>query len=173
MRLRSLADLLAPRRPRVSGANSSAWSHPPRDPSYDVEVPFTCAHDDGRAALSLLNKARVTQCALSRICGVCGSGLDRPIAFVGTSAEDAGNAFHFPPLHVACAERLVATLREHGVPVPGQPGLPAPADEPVLVECAAFEIVRPAADDRDRRLVLTPVHRTTPAGTEIDRARGV
>jgi hypothetical protein len=156
MRLAALADLLGPRRPRVEGANSSAWSHPPLDPAYGVPVPFACAYDDGRASLALLNKARVTQCALSRICGVCGSGLDRPVAFVGTSDEDARNAFHFPPLHVTCAGDLVAWLRGHAVPVPGQSPAAAP-EAPVVVTCAAFEFVRATAADADRRPVFAPV----------------
>ena len=44
--------------------------------------------------------ARVTQCALSRICGGCGRPLGRPIAFVGTATEVGRNAFHAPPLHL-------------------------------------------------------------------------
>lgn len=158
MRLAALADLLGPRRPRVEGANSSAWSHPPLDPAYGVPVPFACAYDDGRASLALLNGTRVTQCALSRICGVCGSGLDLPVAFVGTPGEEAGDAFHFPPLHVDCVGRLVAVLREHAVPVPGQPSTAAP-DRPVVVTCSAFEFVRPTAADADRRPVFAPVRR--------------
>ena len=152
MRLAVLTDLLAPRRPRVAGANASGWSSPPLDPAYGVEVPFACGYDDGPASLDLLNKARVTQCALSRICGVCGEGLERPVAFVGTAEEDARNAFHFPPLHSACADHLAATLRDHAAPVPGQP-----VGDPVVVTCAAFEFVRPTATDQDRRAVFSPV----------------
>jgi len=163
MRLATITDLLAPRRPRVEGANSSAWSDPPTDPAYVVPVPFACAYDDGRASLDLLNQARVTQCALSRICGVCGGGLDRPIAFVGTREEDARDAFHFPPLHLGCAETLATVLREHGVPVPGH-GTGEHQGGPVVVTCAAFELVRPTAADRDRRPVLTSVGRTSVAG---------
>jgi hypothetical protein len=148
----TLTDLLAPRRPRVDGANSTSWSQPPMDPAYGVPGPFACGYDDGRASLALLNKARVTQCALSRVCGVCGSGLDRPIAFVGTAAEDARNAFHFPPLHPGCADALAAALQEHDVPVPGQES----AAEPVLLTCSAFEFVRPSAADLDRRPVFSP-----------------
>lgn len=154
----ALTDLLAPRRPRVAGANSSAWSHPPLDPTYGVPVPFACGYDDGRATLALLNRARVTQCALSRICGVCGSGLDHPIAFVGTAAEDDRNAFHFPPVHVSCAEALASTLRRHSLPVPGQEPTES-SDAPVVVACTAFELVRPTGTDSDRRPVLTPVRR--------------
>jgi hypothetical protein len=153
MRLPALTDLLAPRRPRVPGANSSGWSQPPLDPAYGVPVPFACGYDDGRASLDLLNQARVTQCALSRICGVCGSGLERPLAFLGTPEEEGRNAFHFPPLHPGCAAALVSTLRQHDVPVPGQDR----AAEPVVVTCSAFELVRPTAADLDRRPVFAPV----------------
>ena len=159
MRLAALADLLAPRRPRVAGANSSSWSHPPTDPAYGVPVPFACGYDDGRASYDLLNGARVTQCALSRICGVCGAGLDRPVAFVGTPHEDARDAFHFPPLHVDCAEEVLAALRRLDVPLPGQEASTVDDDDLVLVTCAAFEFVRPTAADRDRRPVFTPVRR--------------
>jgi hypothetical protein len=105
-----------------------------------------------RASLALLTKARVTQCALSRICGVCGSGLDRPVVFVGTPEEDARNAFHFPPLHPGCARTLTETLRTHRLPVPGQ----RQAVDPVLVTCSAFEFVRPTGADLDRRPVFSP-----------------
>jgi len=152
MRLSSLGELLAPRRPRVEGANSSAWSSPPLDPELGVPVPFACAYDDGRASLSLLNKARVTQCALSRICGGCGQGLARQVAFAGTAVEQGRNAFHFPPLHTGCAEALVALVRQHDVPLPGQ----EVAGDPVVVTCPGFEFVRPSAADLDRRPVFTP-----------------
>lgn len=166
MRLAALADLLAPRRPRVQGANSSGWSQPPLDPAYGVPVPFVCGYDDGRASYDLLNGARVTQCALSRICGVCGAGLDRTVAFVGTPREDARDAFHFPPLHLGCARSLAAALRQHGVPVPGQEASTTEAD-PVVVTCPAFEFVRPTSTDVDRRPVFVPVRRLA-ATTEGD-----
>ena len=155
MRLSSLGGLLAPRRPRVDGANSSAWSSPPLDPRLGVPVPFACAYDDGRASLSLLNKARVTQCALSRICGVCGGGLDRTVSFVGTGVEEGRNAFHFPPLHAGCAASLVAVVRQHAVPLPGQDAVTAGAD-PVVVLAPGFEFVRPTAADPDPRPVFAP-----------------
>jgi hypothetical protein len=153
MRLSSLGDLLAPKRPRVDGANSSAWAAPPPDPELGSPVPFACAYDDGRASLTLLNKARVTQCALSRICGVCGGGLDRPVAFVGTSVEEGRNAFHFPPTHPGCAASLVSLVRQHGVPLPGQESV---SDEVVVVTAPGFEFVRPTAADLDRRPVFAP-----------------
>jgi hypothetical protein len=81
-----------------------ALAERPADPSYGVPVPFACERDDAPYTLATLNRKRVVQCALSRICGMCGRSLDNPVAFVGT-AEDADRlAFRFPPLHRACAE---------------------------------------------------------------------
>jgi hypothetical protein len=132
----------------------------PRDPELGVTVPFACGTDDGYAAargavpsVRTLDKRRVTQCALSRICGVCGSGLGRPIAFLGSRLEADRNAFHFPPSHLACAEALLAETRDLEVGVLGQ-------DEPpttwVIVTTAAFEFVRPSSEDLDRRPTFQP-----------------
>ena len=88
-------------------------------------------------AQRLTTRSWVTRCALSRICGVCGESLGRPIAFRGTAAEVGRNAFHLPPMHVACA----ATLR-----------LP----ETELVTTSGFEFVRPTSYDEDRRPTFQP-----------------
>ena len=102
-------------------------------------LPFACAYDDGSGSLGELNGKRVTQCALSRICGSCGRPLGRPIAFVGTELEVGRNAFHFPPLHVDCAQALVAQVPDRRV-----------------VTTAAFEFVRPGREDLDRRPTFQP-----------------
>ena len=114
----------------------------PRDPELGGAVPFACEYDDGRASLTLLNKRRVTQCALSRICGVCGRPLGRPIAFVGTAREVGRNAFHAPPLHLTCAHELRAASG-------ADPGWET-------VTTAGFEFVRPNRDDEDRRPTFQP-----------------
>lgn len=102
-----------------------------------VSAPFAWETGaDGRRALV---GARVTQCALSRICGACAESLGRPIAFVGDDLEVARNAFHAPPLHEACAEALAATEPSWRV-----------------TRTAAFEFVRPASADEDRRPVFQP-----------------
>ncbi|KRC48843.1 hypothetical protein ASE19_18155 [Nocardioides sp. Root79] len=80
-----------------------------------------------------LDRRAVTRCALARVCGVCGTPLGRPIAFVGDFDEDARNSFHAPPLHLACARGVIA---EAG---PGH----------VLVCTGGFEFVRPGRDDAD------------------------
>jgi hypothetical protein len=132
----------------------------PRDPELGVTVPFACGTDDRYAAprgaapsVRTLDKRRVTQCALSRICGVCGSGLGRPIAFLGSRLEADRNAFHFPPSHLECVEALLEETRDLEVGVLGQ-------DEPpttwVIMTTAAFEFVRPSSEDRDRRPTFQP-----------------
>ena len=90
-------------------------------------------------SLDDLGGARVTQCALSRVCGGCGRPLGRPIAFVGTPTEVGRNAFHAPPLHVSCAREV---LEER--------------DGWVLTTTAGFEFVRPGREDEDRRPTFQP-----------------
>ena len=82
---------------------------------------------------------RVTQCALSRVCGSCGRPLGRPIAFVGTDGEVGRNAFHAPPMHAACAQALVVERADWR-----------------LVTTAGFEFVRPTREDDDRRPTFQP-----------------
>lgn len=86
-----------------------------------------------------LDGPRVTQCALSRICGSCARSLGRPIAFVGTVVEVGRNSFHAPPLHLACAEELLGER-----------------DDWRLVTTAGFEFVRPVREDLDRRPTFQP-----------------
>ena len=83
--------------------------------------------------------ARVTQCALSRVCGSCGRPLGRPIALVGTAVEVGRNAFHAPPLHLDCARVLVAERVDWE-----------------LVTTAGFEFVRQGREDLDRRPTFQP-----------------
>lgn len=135
----------------------------PLDPELGVPVPFACGTEQrtgdrpGRAggppSVRSLDGRRVTQCALSRVCGVCGAGLGRPIAFLGSGREAGRNAFHFPPSHVDCAERLLATCSPLDVPVLGQDSVP---ETWVLVTTAGFEFVRAAREDEDRRPTFQP-----------------
>ena len=136
-----------------------SYAQLPRDPELGVPVPFACGTDeyaDPRGAtpsVRTLDKRRVTQCALSRICGVCGSGLGRPIAFLGSRLEADRNAFHFPPAHLACVEALLEEVRDVGVGTLGQ-DQPPPAW--TIVTTAGFEFVRPSSEDLDRRPTFQP-----------------
>src|SRR4051795_29604 len=91
----------------------------PLDSVLGVPVPFACGTGTDADA-TRLDHRRVTQCALSRICGVCGAGLGRPIAFLGSPEEEARQAFHFPPTHLECAERLLAVYADVRGTVLGQ-----------------------------------------------------
>ena len=88
----------------------------------------------------------VTQCALARICGGCAMSLGRPVAFLGTPDELARNAFHLPPMHLACAEEL---RRSWGR---------APGADPrwQLVTTSGFEFVRPSREDLDQQPRFEP-----------------
>lgn len=130
----------------------------PLDPELAVAVPFACGTDTGYGkpgappSARHLDQRRVTQCALSRICGVCGFGLGRPIAFIGPEHELGRNAFHFPPCHVECAEALIAAYASVDEPLLGQDRV-APW---VLVTTASFEFVRANREDEDRRPTFQP-----------------
>ena len=116
---------------------------------HELGVPVPFASD---ASPRHLDKRRVTQCALSRVCGVCGSGLGRPIAFLGSSYEVGRNAFHFPPCHLACAEALIEAYAGVDQPVLGQ----AEVVSWVLVTTASFEFVRANREDLDRWPTFQP-----------------
>ena len=111
------------------------------------DLPFASRGDLG------LDRRRVTQCALSRICGVCGESLVRPIALLGSPAEAARNAFHFPPAHLACARSALASWGAGSATALGQASRP---DSWALVTTSGFEFVRPAREDEDRRAVFSP-----------------
>jgi hypothetical protein len=100
-----------------------------------------------------LDKRKVTQCALSRICGVCGESLARPVAFLGSVLEADSNAFHFPPAHVQCAEAALAVWAEGSSAALGHP---SPPEGWVLVTTSGFEYIRPSGESRDRRSVFSP-----------------
>jgi hypothetical protein len=84
---------------------------------------------------------------------VCGAGLGRPIAFIGSEDEAARNAFHFPPAHLDCAESLLAAYAGVSEAVLGQAD-PLPGWQ--LVTTAGFEYVRAGRDQVDRRPTFQP-----------------
>jgi hypothetical protein len=111
------------------------------------ELPFASMGDLG------LDKAKVIQCALSRICGVCAESLGRPIAFLGTAEEAGRNEFHFPPAHLSCAELALETWAREWSASLGQPDDP---DSWTLVTTSGFEFIRMGSDAIDKRPVFSP-----------------
>ena len=102
-----------------------------------AETPFAW----GETLDDLVGK-RVIQCALSRICAGCGRSLGRPVAFLGTPVEVGRNAFHCPPMHVACAEDVR--------------GLAGADPEWQITLTSGFEFVRPDREDVDKRPTFQP-----------------
>ncbi len=111
------------------------------------EIPFASMGDLG------LDRRKVTQCALSRICGVCGNSLDRPVAFLGSAAEAEANAFHFPPTHVGCAE---LAIQRWGAGESASLGHHAAPEAWAVVTTSGFEYVRPTKETEDGRAVFAP-----------------
>lgn len=151
----------------MSVAASRAALHDlPADPEFDVPVPFACTRDfasGGGGTVRRVNHKRVPQCALSRVCGMCGESLGRPIAFLGTRLEVGRNAFHFPPMHVDCAQTaqtLYADLPADVLGIGERESIGQAGDEPhepwVLVTTSGFEFLRPSTDQVDRRPVFEP-----------------
>jgi hypothetical protein len=127
----------------------------PLDEELGTPVPFACGTGEPGTPPSArqLDHRRVTQCALSRVCGVCGSGLGRPVAFLGSPDEEGRNRFHFPPAHLECAESLLGVYAEVRGSVLGQT---EPFDAWVIVTTGGFEYVRPRREDVDRRATFEP-----------------
>jgi len=106
-----------------------------------LPVPFACEDDDGALDHSVVVKQRAIRCALSRICGICGETLTRPIAFFGPTAEWESGLFTFPPTHRSCA-RVALDLF---VPLGGRHlGQAEPPLKWTLVTTGGFDLIRPA-----------------------------
>lgn len=103
--------------------------------AVDHRAPVT-----GPADLGTVVKARVIQCALSRVCGLCGLSMSGVTTFVGSSDEAEANSFGFPPMHTACATYALDTYPPLGVPVLGQQLV---LHEWVVVETGGFDLERP------------------------------
>jgi hypothetical protein len=135
----------------------------PRDEEHGVPVPFACEDEDGQISLGAPQKRRVVRCALSRVCGLCGTSLGWPVVFLGSADEAEHNRFHFPPLHQGCAEAALTLYPRLG---PGTLGIES--DAWVLVTTGGFELERPADRYGDRRMAFLPNsvtdRRTGPAG---------
>ena len=138
----------------------------PQDPEFGVPVPFACTRDysvGGGGTVRRVEIKRVWQCALSRICGLCGTTLSRPVAFLGTELEVGRNSFHFPPLHVECArtaQAVYAALPANALGIGDKEAFGDVGDEPhepwQLVTTSGFEFVRPTSEQVDRRPVFEP-----------------
>lgn len=104
-----------------------------------LPVPFACETDEGDLDHAVLVKRRAIRCALSRICGMCGNPLTRPIAFIGPPSEVDSLHFAFPPTHWDCARVALETFRAAG---PGFLGQAAEVSDWAIVETGGFDLIR-------------------------------
>jgi hypothetical protein len=125
----------------------------PYDLRHGVPVPFASQSEDGAVDLGAVVKKRAVQCALSRICGLCGRSLTYGVTFLGSVEEADANLFHFPPLHEPCAEAALELYPGLGVPVLGQTLV---RQEWAMVVTGGFELVRPESRDGDMRMAFRP-----------------
>src|SRR4051812_28715848 len=91
----------------------------PFDPEFGLPIPFVNEFDDGSYEFGAINRRRSIQCALSRLCGMCGTSLEYDIAFLGGPKAAESRAYTDPPMHVACAEaalHLCPHLHQHTTP---------------------------------------------------------
>ena len=133
------------------------------DLRYDVPVPFASDRHAGygvdhrapktKADLGSVVNARAIQCALSRICGLCGLSLSGEPTFVGSAAEADANSFRFPPMHADCADYALAAYTTLGIPVLGQQVVLA---EWEVVATGGFELERPARRGPDMHVLFHP-----------------
>lgn len=138
-----------------------AYADLPRDAQLGVTVPFACGTPDqpppswrdGLPSARTLDHRRVTQCALSRVCSICGAALGRPLTFLGTAEERDRLAFHLPPAHLDCVESL---LREWGPVREALGGQPAPVSSWVVLTTGGFDYNRPITGQDDRRASFAP-----------------
>lgn len=116
-----------------------------------VPVPFASEPD-----LAGVVKARAIQCALSRICGMCGSSLasgGMGTTFVGSLEDADANTFRFPGMHPECAEVALERLTGLGLPVLGQERA---LDSWAVVVTGGFELERPSRRGPDMRVLFHP-----------------
>lgn len=105
-----------------------------------LPVPFACEDDGGMLDHSVVVKRRAIRCALSRICGLCGETLTRPITFFGPTAEWEAGLFTFPPTHRSCADEALALFVPLGGRHLGQAEAPL---QWTLVTTGGFDLIRP------------------------------
>ncbi|MGA8986407.1 hypothetical protein [Aeromicrobium sp.] len=105
-----------------------------------LPVPFACEDDGGALDHAHVVKRRAIRCALSRICGICGETLSRPIAFFGPESEGDAGLFTFPPVHLPCANAALDLFVPIGGSHLGQVEAPL---RWTLVTTGGFDLIRP------------------------------
>jgi hypothetical protein len=147
----------------------AALAERPVDAEYGLPVPFVYEFEpdqgtERRFDFGAINRRRSIQCALSRLCGMCGTSLQYDIAFLGGPKAAESHAYTDPPMHVPCAEaalRLCPHLARHATPRNAEESEPRRRLRPGVTTADLF------AGDRPSEWVLLITH-----NFEIERATG-
>lgn len=67
-------------------------------------VPFVLSWRDSKPDFQAIDPAKVRICLEQRLCGICGGGLGKKLAFIG---GDKSERFIDPPNHRACAQEAL------------------------------------------------------------------
>ncbi|EFQ83392.1 hypothetical protein HMPREF0063_11665 [Aeromicrobium marinum DSM 15272] len=126
---------------RLDGVTAMTQVLAGRPMAGGLPVPFACEDDGGALDHSRVVKRRAIRCALSRVCGICGDPLTRPVTFIGAEEEHDLGLYVFPPTHLSCAEEALALF----VPIGGRHlGQSEPPLTWVLQTTGGFDLVRPS-----------------------------
>lgn len=76
--------------------------HLPRHGEYPV--PFVMMWIDGKPDFRTVDREKIIECYVKKLCGICGHRLGEFSYFIGGDASKENHAFLDPPMHEACAE---------------------------------------------------------------------
>jgi len=83
-------------------------NHLPVEPRRKLPVPFTnIITESGEPDFTTIDAQKTVECALLRLCGVCGKKLSYWIAFLGGPQSAESRAYLDPPMHEECARAAV------------------------------------------------------------------
>lgn len=76
----------------------------PFDARRKLPIPYVSEQDDGSVNFSVLNGARVLECAREGLCSACGQPHEYRIAFVGGPGGFRMRRYTDAPMHIECAQ---------------------------------------------------------------------
>jgi len=76
----------------------------PRDARGFPITFVTLMDSDGRPDFTVIDGQKIVRCIQDHLCGLCGTTLFQPIAFIGGPLAAEQNLFLDPPMHPDCAE---------------------------------------------------------------------
>jgi hypothetical protein len=79
-------------------------SNRPRDARGFPITFVTLMDSNGRPDFTVIDGRKILRCIQEQLCGLCGTTLFQPVAFIGGPLACGERAFLDPPMHPECAE---------------------------------------------------------------------